>query len=643
MIRIAPSGPFAKPSDYAELSGITMPAVLATDGTAMRMIGIGAVDGVSAANAVDTVVFDAAEDGSDDWGRLASLLAAEYAANGPQRIVRMRRGNYRCRSHFFLPRTLRAVIEPGSDLDVDVSPRAAPDPTGYWGPFIATFVIADPLQVSSFAANTSEGDVIVSVVSNVRPQVGWIMAVGQTGAGGEGFEVTDVSGASSPYSVRLDHGIGWPYTTAASVGFLLPNRISIAGNGCTVHGPAERYLSVAAAWDTVICGFNIDAAGSNEYACSIDSCSSRSLFADVHVRNSPVLGMTLEYGYNNLIANCTASNCGTLFGLWGRAQRLARCSGTGGTTPNNLGISIGHSFTDIGDSTRDCVVEDCQISGAVFGLSTSGALNCQLSKVSLLDCKSGIVAGRTIGSLTPTRNLVLNSCVVTSATSTGLQIVNGGSVVLNDCSFRGCASATLGGTIEVQQNSSASICGGSFVAGQGASAISCRVLGKLTASDATFDMSAVTGTSFALYGLGSARIVLDRVTFAGNPSYCVQMDGGTLWSSNVAIANTPATGVGCAAGAYYWRGVNSSFAGCTNPVAAAVLSNARANFGKTALNGATPVSIPFAAVSAANNARGVRATPAGTSGYWSLAVNPGVGLTLTGTAGDTSVIAWDVD
>lgn len=73
----------------------------------------------------------------------------------------------------------------------------------------------------------------------------------------------------------------------------------------------------------------------------------------------------------------------------------------------------------------------------------------------------------------------------------------------------------------------------------------------------------------------------------------------------------------------------------------AIAEGANARSGRLVLNGATPVVVPNTSVTADTEIQLTHNIPGGTPAFaWVSARNPGVSFTVTGTAGDTSTVAF---
>jgi len=73
----------------------------------------------------------------------------------------------------------------------------------------------------------------------------------------------------------------------------------------------------------------------------------------------------------------------------------------------------------------------------------------------------------------------------------------------------------------------------------------------------------------------------------------------------------------------------------------AVKEGANARMGTLTLTGATPVVVPNTSVTANTRIMAFTNAPGGTPGhFWVSARTPGTSFSVTGTAGDTSTVAW---
>lgn len=580
------------------------------------------------------VYFSAAEDGSDDWIRLAALANTEYGAGGLRRWITLQNGNYRMVQHSEFPIGTRIAAEgPGVVITCYVPAPSTVAP--YRGPFvIAPRYVANATTLNAAAAI---GDRMISIACATQPQVGQVIVLTSVALGfevHEGFEIRtgSVSGAG-PYTVVTDHPVTYDFATATtSVDIWEANRgYEFIGNGATIRGVSERATSIACAWDCKITGWHVDASQMTEYACSLDTAGGRSEFDDMHVDGVLItsgFGICLEYSHKHKITNSSSHGHGLMIGCWGSDHVIDNVDVVGTAVAGELGILIGHG--------RGHNVKNASVSGAFSGVEFRNTHGSKLENSRLGGCTIGLSA---TGAATAPTKAICDNVTVTNSLEGVYRVYANSSIEFARCNMSKAKPTGFLAFSDV--GSYVDIVGGEY--SLDGSNIGLANYGTLRIrGNARLNAAACTANGQPVIGY-SGTLILDGVEFVGsaNTVVCGVAIGGTVSVQNCKIvAGSSPVGFTVNAPATLWRGLNADFAGCATPYNG---TGAR-NFGVTALNGAAAVTLPYPPAIASSVVTATRRAFAGaTPGPFAAIAAAGVGGTLTGVAGDTSTIEWRID
>lgn len=578
--------------------------------------------------------------GLDDWDDLVPIWTAEYGVGGKRRKIILSPGNYKAGTNGLMPPGLQLECMPGVDIECTYTPRGSPL-APYVGPFVADLI---DVYGSSFhlSANAVEGARTITATMSQAPQVGQVIIIQRASVGwpAEGFEIVKVTG-SGTYTMTLDHEITYPFTTADDCRLNTPNRgIKLTGNGARIWGPNERMLSIACAWDCIVDGFTVDAAGSTEFPCSLDTGSGRSTARNGITKNSATTAAYYcESAYKCRLENWNSQNNFQAFGVWGTHHQVINCTATAySNAAGTFGLVIGHPGTsrDAG-ATRHVIVKNFRANGFQNGIISFGSQQSQIINPNVTSCTIGLLVTSTATENVPTRGLVV--------TGGNLSLnANQGAVIQSGCSaeFVGVTATRNIHEIDIQAGGKLKIRGGYYAPSTSDTCISNA--GELTIDGATLDGSAYGSgsTNYLVSTSGAHTTIASNIVFvAGTTSDIAMTSGGTgiAYTTNIVLQGTFAQGMLIDTSAFWWRGSNSRFEAATTPF----VGTGQRNFGVATLNGSTPVSLPFTPTKANNQVFCQRKANGGTPGNFIAAPNAGVGGTLTGTAGDTSTVEWRID
>lgn len=590
------------------------------------------------------VYFSAAEDGSDDWVRLNALVASEYGPGGKMRKIILLNGAYRMVQHAQWPRVGVHIEAQGPGVSIVCDVPSPDTDLNYRGPFCYDNGVVSPQPVATLSAQYDRGIDTISVASTIAPQAGQVLGlIAVNGATlTEYFGVIAVTGAG-PYSLKLSRALKYSHTVAnTTLAFFNAVRdIQLTGNGAHISGGADRFFSFPMSRDVKIKGWVLDGAGCVEYMCSIDGGSERGHISEMVLHNVISIGCCLEYGFGNKISDCYADGGGALFGSWGDSDVLENLVGVGNNALGAAGLLLGPGVYPAKGNSENISVRNVTLTNCSSGLAIANVKGLIVDGAKVTGGRQSIFAsGVAAYPLTATfRRLIAEG------SSDGAYVSqNYGDLVFEDCEL----SVSTGGSGYVGRSLAAS-CTATHTRGTvklgttgqiGISAAGGVLIIDGTVMDSTAGPNnsqpiAVSGGS--LWATG----VMFKATLATTIYCIVGGAGATMRIDNCRIlSGTPNTGVRVdAATTYAWIGDNNDFGAATNFISGA----GQVNFGTTALNGATPVSLPFAPTKAGSRVRLDRKTVGGTpSAALTWGVAAGVGGTMVSAAGDTSTVAWKI-
>lgn len=570
------------------------------------------------------VEFSPAGDGYDDGYRFQSLL--ETIAY--QKVVQLMPGEYSWQTVCNVPSGTTILGGPGVRIVSTIEETV----DGYGSPEQAVFYAAPvaPTVLTTLTAPTTLGSTNINVTSssgfNINQEVALIndnhCAM---------YIITNISSNTITFDREILHE--FPISGTLFVDRTAPKDIRLIGNGMTITGTGDAFIEWSSAWKCHVEGINVVPdegyfqyvivnfdVGSRE--CTFknsflngggvtDSCwhfeSAENCRAErIRSRGATNQAIFLTSGYGCLIDSCSAedSNEGCILnsaqGLNGvKAFTLINCTFTG-----NTGTGL-----DILNGSNYISVIGCD---ARYNNGTGMAVNDNSSHVTFISCRS-------------------------SNNGAGFYVVED----CGDVQFIGCfADNNIGfgiqgeGEFSVTNFSSHNSLAGGIRVGSGGRA-------SVTQSNisASHDSSTAAWPAFTIQSTDiSALRVLDTiVTMSGSGTKAVfssQASGVTYAQNLLSVGGTYGW---VASSGFFKRGPQVNLSSCTTPYLGGQLS-----FGTLTLNGTTNVDHPFTVTVASDRPRSRRTSLAGTVGHFICVPVAGVGIRISGQAGDTSTVEVDL-
>ncbi len=596
------------------------------------------------------VCFAAAEDGTDDWPRLTALVNTEYGPGGLRRKILLRNGTYRMVQHSEWPiENLKIHAEgPGVHIVCDVPSPSTAIP--HRGPFAFAGTLVTPQPVATLSQQYGRGSDVLSVITTTAavPQVGQILGlVSVDGAmGAEYAEIKSVTG-SGPYIVRLSHALKYTHTVANTTLIFRQamRNCEFIGNGARMSGATDRFISCPMSIGCKISGWDLDGNEAAEYLCSIDGGSENGSISNMVVRNVRTIGCCLEYGFNNTLRDCSGDaapdGAGALFGSWGDNDHLENLAGNGSSVTGSAGLILGNVFYPGKGWNENVTVSNVTMTNCSSGISGQDVRGLIVDGAKLSGGKAGLnIGGDSACRMTATFRRVAS----TGSTEGAYVIYDNADIVFEDCDFGvGTGGSGFVGRLQTATCKATHVRG--TVTNGTAGQVSLQVTsgGTLNLDATIVDASAGPAFTQPVTNIGGT-VNAKNVGFicSANTLYCYVGGTGSVARLNGCriISGTPSVGIRVDnATAYVWIGDDNDFGAAT-----AYYSGAgKVNMGETALNGATPVSLPFPPTTAKSRVRLDRKTVGGTASpnlTWGVAA--GTGGTMVSAAGDTSVVAWKI-
>lgn len=334
----------------------------------------------------------------------------------------------------------------------------------------------------------------------------------------------------------------------------------------------------------------------------------------VDCQGEAAAGVLIKRSQDTKLVNCEFSQC-TTAGVLDDAD-CTRLDAYG-----VVALACARGFNPVGKNAKlsSCIARQ----STAVGYYISGA-NARLSQ-----CESEAAPA---GFWTEAANTVYDRCISSNTTSYDFSGSKGWTAI--DCETTGSALYSISG-LNLEDGETVVIRGGTYRSGAVAPAgwpFAHRVASLTTAARANarwvFD-----GVTFVLGSASAIGVIWEHALKSVTFRNC-------RWILNGAPAGTTAIYAGAATSV--WLLGNNDFSACATginaPGAAAKFSR-----GSIALTGATPVTYAFPDIKASNSVKVTRSVAGGTAAEFTAAISVGVGVVLTGTAGDTSTITIEID
>lgn len=559
--------------------------------------------------------------GADDAARIQVLLD-EHAY---ERAIELQAGTYQIAETIVVPSGSVIIGGPGVRLVSTIPESGSPG-----SPEAAVFYAAPPVPTvtTTLTADTVPGSTTIEVTSAAGLLEGMEIAILDENHGA-GYVIADVTGTT----ITLDRTIMQVFASADSivVDRIAPKDIHILGNGMVITGTGDAAIELAGAWRCHVSGLRIEDAvfafvgvnfdvGARD--CTIRDCiflcgggvlngwhfedAERCYAEHVYSSGATGYGMFVTSGWGNIVDGCEARLCASggalvtraVGTIGGHSVTFQGCRFVDNTGPG-LAIESGSEHV----SVMGCHAAHNGGAGFAVNLGTAASRDvCFSACVANANQNGFVIAAGCTG-------VMIGESMADLCTQYG--ITNAGDLIVNGFISRNC---TLGGVLHGTGELHIDGFGLSASFNGGWAALTVQTGGRAHISSGLITMSG-TGTKIALsHSSTSVSHVRD-----------VRTVGGTYgWISS---------------GGFLRRGPDLDFSSCGTPF---FPGGGVVSFGELTLNGATPVEHAFTDTKATDRPRARRTTLAGTPAPYIVEAVAGVGIRVTGTAGDTSKIEVDL-
>ena len=567
--------------------------------------------------------------GADDWPRLIAGACSSMSMVGA--AVRLRAGTWLCQSVQPLPNSGLTLI---GGTGVVVVSMLTPDPLQ---PGIAPFVAqAGNISASSTVAATNVLGTS-AIDCNTAISAGSIIRIRDTVSGsgfrGNTYTVQGVSG-SGPFHLLLDRPVLFQFGAGDAIEVMpqIPSWIRILGNGMQVTGTGTRLLEFLGSRHCLV----------SDVCFVPDSGMAIDLIASFDV-----------FGYDNEYSHCEVDGGSTgAVGLALETQERSRI--TGGCTVSNC-AEVGFALFDC----AACLVEDAHAWANNNGLSITADGNTDGCTDVLV--RGGSFNGNTslgIGVHNGSRGTrIVDACARFNDSNL---IIGDAASTVSDTFVRGKfdSASTAGVTVIAAVHTSLSVDVSSSSVGANLGAGSDVQISRLIFEGATAplpngqvivsaaDRVEARGISIACTSLTNVVTIaggqfewLEGTSTAAADSNLFNILSGAVFISHfVGAVSGGGTGVSNAGGTVC-LGAGVDLSACAIPLGGA----GTFNLGTVQLAGASPVAMAQTNITAQHQVVLTRASTTGTPGASpQCVITPGVGFSLTATAGDLSTYSYKV-
>ncbi len=452
---------------------------------------------------------------------------------------------------------------------------------------------------------------------------------------GQFFTVRSIAGTE----LTLDRPLKTTWAIGSIVGIVYrrPKKIFVLGTG-TVTGTAHRLVELSGCLDSEVWDLTLRPTTVHGFVASFDNCGLRCAFRRVRVEyptnaDGDCQGLGVESGEDFVFEDCYSS------------------------------VPVGNAYRVIDSvhtTVRNCSGANSARGIYLTGYTALGSSDTLIDKCDLSACTAAGVSGVVDNSGTRITSTIARGCYV------GFLLVEGAKLI--GCKAQNC---TTGYRVDAA-GSELYCCEGhgnvayDFYGSYGCRLIECTTDGGLDRSvdfqgmvanqvliisGGKYETAAQTDGMYLIsFGGTTNRVVLSGVRMVMNGSTVIAaaviwlgaLASVTLRDCRLTINGSNANSYGVYAGGatcVYEHG-NNDFSAAATPRWA---GTAKWNRGTIALSGATPVTYAFPDIKAGDTMTVTRQTIGGTPAHFTAAISAGVGVVLTGTAGDTSVVACAIN
>jgi hypothetical protein len=588
--------------------------------------------------------------GSDDWVRLFGSGGAAQAMSYKGEIVFLP-GPWTCSSKQIVPSGTTILGSAG----VKILSTLAPSGDGFSAdPFYAVATTFGASNV--LASNAVIGLATLSLATIAGISAGSMITASVSAANfAQSFIVQSISG-TGPFTVNLDRPVLYPFESSSANNRLasvyaanFPRDIQISGGGMTISGTGDRAIEIAGGWDCLVEDVHVVSGGFVGFAMAFDVGSFRCGFrrCTVNGAQSVIVCMALEANEASFMEDCNVIYSGSISFETGfycyssRACTLSRCRASN--------CEVGAQLDwDGGTAAGFSPSENCRLIDSDFYRNSSHGVHVQSGSnwvIESVSCNNNFGSGiyvendptnnpPTVATGTKIIGCQTNGNAVDGVTIVGAVDTEITSLTANQNS--GYGLNTTGNVIVTNIVSRECVTGG----------INVSVGGSLIMSE--YDVSSdLNGfwIGITLNGTIADPQIADGVITMQGTGTKIGISHAT-GSSYDRISNSRTVGgtfgyVNNTAGSGMYRGALVDFSSATTPFS---FSGAQPSWGTVVLNGATPVSFPFARANAGSIVNLTYMTAGGAPNHApSFTIVPGTGISVTGTAGDTSTYAVNIN
>lgn len=567
--------------------------------------------------------------GADDWLRAQAVWNA-CAGKWP---VHHTTGDWVCKTVGNVPNASKLVFDPGSFLDVQLTPGVGEDQC----PFLMTVTLAGAGDTTVHTANTPGTRtlrVAAAVAEDAIIQVRSAAVAFRT----EYFTVKACAGVSAPYTLTLDDVIYDTYSPGDTVKIVshMPSDVHVEAYGSIWSGTCDRFFEGEALQRGSVRGATI-LSESDGPVIAADVGGKDIVFEDLDIDcgGTATAGIAAE-SITRFRARNVCVDRFVICGAWVLdnfgCPVIEDCTFQSGGV-GSVGIQIGADGSNLG--SHDAIVRGGSVAHTPSGiLVSSGSKRVKIDKVAFINCTNGVNFD-VAGSPDPSQTLI-TGCSFVGGTN-GIAVQSGvKQTQIRDCMFDSVSNAAInivdecdisgvsitGSTYAVYSNTTQHwyVDKANIVVGSGKIGFTSAAAETLHLSNCI--MTVAGGTAFGIYPQGGGTVELRdvRMTVASH-GYGLYMGSN---STLIDHGNLQLSGAGT--------------------LLTLVDATAHANFGTFVANQTTPVTITNRLAKAGMGVCITLHTVGGTVGALPrvVAITAGTSFDVNASASDTSTYSYTI-
>ena len=371
----------------------------------------------------------------------ANIQAALTAMAGVGE-VRLKSGTYSITSPIIVPNSSIIVGHPNTALVQTMAVTG-----GHTNTCFSRDDVSTPLVTSAITAQAVPGARTITVPAALS------ISVGDTVAIVNGNQIaTFVVDAYASTTMTLDRVLLYAFPNGSALyKFTQPRDIKIHGNGMSMNGTGDRYVSLVSGWRCLVEDIRVTDGTASEYFFSFDSGSRESEFRKIIVDGGSVTAIAIEGAEKCAMVDChvqaIANDPGMLFqaayDCEARNCSARGCTGAGlsfGFTLDAVGSRggrvIGGSFHGNGVGLKiDGGSRDCEFIGVDCSYNTGAGILCQRAS-SLTPGRIRVHGARLIGNdygmlVDYAQGVYASNIYVQGSKTNTLRTVNGGELTVH--------------------------------------------------------------------------------------------------------------------------------------------------------------------------------------------------------------------